>query len=275
MELTQLYYFYKAAELEHITKASREINIAQPALTKAIHKLEEELEVPLFLHNGRNIKLTPWGKWLYEKLKDPLGSILNIKNEINLLKNNKHIKICALAASTFVTNAILQFKRKYNNITFTLLQNECDDWDILVDSGEKGYMEEIFIGCGSLYKNKIKEVTDLKDKPVITFTHFKELRDNIDRFYKDNNIKPNIAFECDNLNILHDLILENNGIGFIPEFTSGDIFNDISLLRLDNYKINRYICITKNQFGLNNGKIVDEFYEYLNSCFKNNKILSV
>ena len=40
-------------------------------------------------------------------------------------------------------------------------------------------MEEIFIGCGSLYKNKIKEVTDLKDKPVITFTHFKELRDNI------------------------------------------------------------------------------------------------
>ena len=43
MELTQLYYFYKAAELEHITKASREINIAQPALTKAIHKLEEEL----------------------------------------------------------------------------------------------------------------------------------------------------------------------------------------------------------------------------------------
>lgn len=273
MELSQLYYFYKTAELEHITRASREINIAQPALTKSIHKLEEELEVSLFFREGRNIKLTSWGKWLYEKLKDPLASILNIKNEIKVMKNNKHIKICALTASTFVTNALLQFKKKYSDVTFTLLQNKCDDWDILIFSDNIGYEEEIYIGCGSIYKNEIKNISDLKEKPVITFTHFKELRDNIDYFYKKNNIKPNIAFECDNLILMHDLILDNNGYGFIPEFTSGEIFDDLFLLSLEEYKIIRFIGIKKNQFGMNNGNIVNEFYEYVNNCFKNKKII--
>ena len=45
MELTQLYYFYLTAKYEHISRASKEINIAQPALTKQIHNLEDELGV--------------------------------------------------------------------------------------------------------------------------------------------------------------------------------------------------------------------------------------
>ena len=48
MELTQLKYFLKVAELQHITRASEELHIAQPALTQTIHRLEKELEVPLF-----------------------------------------------------------------------------------------------------------------------------------------------------------------------------------------------------------------------------------
>ena len=273
MELTQLYYFYKVAQLEHITKASAEINIAQPALTKSIHKLEDELGVTLFSHCGRNIKLTPWGIWLYEKINDPLNSILNIKNEINILKNNKHIKIGALAASTFVTNAILEFKKNNPDVTFTLPQNNDDDCDILVESANDGYFEKIFIGSGSLYKDKIKKSSDLKNMPIITFTHFKELRDSIDLFFTNINIKPNIAFECDNLNILHELILNNNGVGFIPEFTSGDIYNDLFLTRLNDYELSRYIKVSKNMFGLNNSDVVNSFYDYLNDCFKNKKIL--
>ena len=58
MELTQLRYFLKVAELQHITRASEELHIAQPALTQTIHKLEKELEVPLFGIKGRNIVLT-------------------------------------------------------------------------------------------------------------------------------------------------------------------------------------------------------------------------
>lgn len=274
MELTQLYYFYKVAKLEHITKASIEINIAQPALTKSIHKLEEELGVTLFSRCGRNIKLTSWGKWLYEKINDPLNSILNLKNEINILKNNKHIKIGALAASTFVTNAIIEFRKINLDVTFTVLQNNETDCDILVESSNCGYFENIYVGSGNHYKNIIKKSSDLKNIPIITFTHFKELRDTIDQFFNEIKIEPNIAFECDNLNLLHELILNDNGIGFIPEFTSGDIYKDLNLTKLSDYNLSRYIKVTKNPFGLNNGEVVNEFFKYLNKCFESKKILT-
>lgn len=48
MELYQLLYFKKVAEYANLTKVSEALFISQPALTKAIHKLEEELGATLF-----------------------------------------------------------------------------------------------------------------------------------------------------------------------------------------------------------------------------------
>ena len=55
MELTQLRYFAEAARLQHITRAAEQLHIAQPALTQALHRLEAELEVPLFVQRGRGV----------------------------------------------------------------------------------------------------------------------------------------------------------------------------------------------------------------------------
>lgn len=51
-------YFQKVAELEHLTKAAEALHIAQPALSRTIRSMEEELDVSLFTHQGRNIHLT-------------------------------------------------------------------------------------------------------------------------------------------------------------------------------------------------------------------------
>ena len=48
MELNKLYYFYVVAKHEHVTKASEELHISQPALTKTIKLLEEDMGVELF-----------------------------------------------------------------------------------------------------------------------------------------------------------------------------------------------------------------------------------
>ncbi|MBC3798175.1 LysR family transcriptional regulator [Acetobacterium tundrae] len=66
MNLNQLYYFKKLAELEHYTQASKELFITQPSLSGSISSLEEELGIALFQHHGRNIKLTKYGKGFYQ-----------------------------------------------------------------------------------------------------------------------------------------------------------------------------------------------------------------
>lgn len=61
MNLSQLYYFRKLAELQHYTNAAKELFITQPALSDAIHSLEKELGVPLFRREGRSVRLTRYG----------------------------------------------------------------------------------------------------------------------------------------------------------------------------------------------------------------------
>lgn len=62
MNLTQLRYFVKLAELEHYGRASKELYISQPALSNAIRQLEEELGFALFEKKGRNVVLTDYGR---------------------------------------------------------------------------------------------------------------------------------------------------------------------------------------------------------------------
>lgn len=62
MNLQQLEYFRKIAETENFTTAANLASVTQPALSKAISKLEAELNVPLFERNGRNVKLTSFGE---------------------------------------------------------------------------------------------------------------------------------------------------------------------------------------------------------------------
>lgn len=62
MNLSQLYYFSKLSELEHFSKAAKELYITQPSLSHAIKSLETELGVRLFEREGRRMRLTPFGK---------------------------------------------------------------------------------------------------------------------------------------------------------------------------------------------------------------------
>ncbi|SHF30584.1 regulatory helix-turn-helix protein, lysR family [Seinonella peptonophila] len=52
MELLQLQYFQRVARMEHMTKAAKDLRIAQPALSKTIARLERDIGVPLFDRKG-------------------------------------------------------------------------------------------------------------------------------------------------------------------------------------------------------------------------------
>lgn len=62
MELNQLEYFYETAKREHITQTAEALNITQPALSKAIARLESDLGVKLFDREGKNISLNECGQ---------------------------------------------------------------------------------------------------------------------------------------------------------------------------------------------------------------------
>ncbi|MBK9040051.1 MAG: LysR family transcriptional regulator [Bdellovibrionales bacterium] len=67
MEIFELKYFLAVAQIENVNRAAQQINVSAGSLSKAISRLEEELQTPLFFKSGRGIRLTPEGMLLKKK----------------------------------------------------------------------------------------------------------------------------------------------------------------------------------------------------------------
>ena len=75
MNLSQLYYFSKLADLQHYTRAAKELFITQPTLSGSISSLEQELGVALFQKKGRNVELTKYGAEFLEYVNASLEQL--------------------------------------------------------------------------------------------------------------------------------------------------------------------------------------------------------
>ena len=62
--------FYTVAQCGSISAAARHLYISQPAISKAIQKLEQNLDTVLFKRSSRGVTLTPDGELLFEKVKE-------------------------------------------------------------------------------------------------------------------------------------------------------------------------------------------------------------
>ena len=82
MELRSLHYFVRIAELGSITRASAHLQIAQPALTRHLQRLEDELDTPLFTRANRGVRLTEAGHRLLESAQRILRDVERAGDEI-------------------------------------------------------------------------------------------------------------------------------------------------------------------------------------------------
>lgn len=80
MEIFELKYFLAVAQIENVNKAALNINVSAGSLSKAIARLESELQVPLFFKSGRGIRLTPQG----QILKKRASKILQMEEDTKL-----------------------------------------------------------------------------------------------------------------------------------------------------------------------------------------------
>ena len=66
MTLNQLLYFQTISKYQHFRKAAEKLNLSQPSLSRSIASLEDELGIVLFERQGRNIRLTKYGRIFLE-----------------------------------------------------------------------------------------------------------------------------------------------------------------------------------------------------------------
>ena len=79
--------FVIVAKEKNITRASEKLNISQPAVTKHIKNLEDQLGITLFKRNKYGMELTEKGKGLYDEIVNPINTILNAERKFTSSRN--------------------------------------------------------------------------------------------------------------------------------------------------------------------------------------------
>ena len=277
MELAKLRYFYAVAKHGHVTRAAEEIHIAQPALTKAIKQLEEELGVPLFYKKGRNIYLTAYGEYLQGKLEGVFAQLDGISTDLEALKKEQRntVKINVLAASTAVTEAVIAYKKKHPEVIFQVIQNETEtDCDISTAIVEKGFAkslkstvleEKIFLAVpkNSQYAQKQGiALREVKDEGFVHLAGSRQFRTVCDGFCTASGFKPQTAFESDSIMAVKNIIGANAGVGFWPEYSWGKVSAEVALLPILEPDCKRKIKISLHESPLPS-PLAEGFYGYL------------
>ena len=288
MELTKLRYFYIVAKHQHVTRAAEEIHIAQPALTKTIKQLEEELGTPLFYKKGRNICLTEFGEYLKNKLENVFTLIDGIPGELEERKKERKrtVKLNVLAASTAVTDAVVAYKKRNPDAVFQLIQNETEtDCDVSVSTGgaefpalpafEKRYVmeEQIYIAVpkNSQYASRESiKLRELNGEGFVNLAGSRFFRTVCDRFCAAAGFKPHISFESDSPVAVHNVIGASAGVGFWPEYSWGKISSEVVLL-----PISEPVCQRELVIGLHASPVFStvapDFYDYLIKFLQNRR----
>ena len=292
MELTHLKYFLEVARTEHVTQSAKTLCIVQPALTHALHKLEEELGVKLFKTQGRNIKLTEIGEYFYKKVKPLYEDIESLPAQLRAMENEQSatVNLNVLAASSFVTNAVILYKRNDPDLRFNLVQNEETTlYDICVrtyanykasvrhyggeDSEEENFVctENIYLAVPNTAQYRKRDSISLKELQETNFIGLygsKQLRSIFNEYCERIGFKTHITFESDNALAVKDAIASGIGVGFWPEFSWGRINNRrIRLLKITDAEFKRDIVITLRKNKQDNSR-AERFYQFLTGLLR-------
>ncbi|MBQ8533662.1 MAG: LysR family transcriptional regulator [Clostridia bacterium] len=283
MELTQIRYFLELANTCHVTKTAERLHIAQPALTQSVRRLEKTLGVPLFETSGRNIKLTPYGVYLKDKLSKILQEFDSIPEELEKLRGNENntIRISARAASYTVAKMLTRYKKQNPDIIFKMSQGDNDaDADIIISTetfskniNQKGrreiITERIFLAVpidSPFSARKSISLEEVKNEDFICLMGSKQLRYICDKFCQQSGFVPKVVFESDNLAAVKNMISANIGVGFWPEFSWGRLDGENAvLLEISSPECKRNIVISEKE---DCSPAVQSFFDYLGNSFK-------
>lgn len=285
MEFHQLRYFLEVAKTQHITKSAEALHISQPSLTKAIHRLEEELKVPLFVPRGRNIVLTEYGKYFEKKTAPLMDKLEQFPEQMQTMARleDATIHLNVLAASSIVTDAIISYKKKNDHLNFQLLQNEESElYDIGITTWQSYqipenrqnfefvFTEQIYLAVPASHplakKDKIS-LAEASHEDFISLMGSRQLRQICDQYCSQAGFTPKIIFESDNPAAVKNMIAANMGVGFWPEFSWGKLGRgQVRLLPVTDPFCQRDIVIDYRR-NKADSKEVERFYRFLRKFF--------
>ena len=131
MTLQQLLYSVKIAETKSMNKAAAELFISQPALSSAIHDLEEELNIEIFIRNQRGIIVTSEGENFlrYARQIVEMSNMLKDRYADEEMKTNKFS--VSMQHYSFAVEAFMTLAEKFKLNDYELAVHETKTSEVI------------------------------------------------------------------------------------------------------------------------------------------------
>lgn len=275
--------FYNVAVAGSFKEAAEKLCVSQPAISKQIKNLEENLGVKLFYRFNKGIELTNEGKILFkqiEKMNFYLeASMKYIDKSKNLLTGELTIGCPSHITSFYLLKFIEKFRSDHKNVkikvvsdsTSVLVENLMhhkldfiiDSYPIEVFSKEVAIkkletFDTIFIASND-YKCKINNVYDLKDKNLILPLPRSSMRKSLMKSLSEYGVDLNVVLAVDTTDLIISSVKRNLGIGYVVkeavkqellnnEVKQVDVKCDLPKMELDLVYIKDYLSFPAQKF---------------------------
>ena len=259
MDIRQLKYFVAVAEARNFTRASEQLHIAQPPLSRQIQLLEEELGVQLLLRNSRPLRLTEAGRVFYEQARQLINRMEQLKTATRQigLQQRQTLSIGFVASTLYggLPMLVRKLRHHYPDLDIQLVELTSTQQFIALKSGR------IDVGFGRIRSNDASVArTVLREERLVLAIPFgtplaeetgrislkaihrqkliiypKEPRpsfaDHVLSLLSDHDIRPSEVHEVREIQTALGLVAADSGLCLIP--ASARIRNDVCYRLID------------------------------------------
>jgi len=268
MELRQLKYFIKAAELQNFTEAANGLFITQSTLSQQIKQLEDELGIPLFDRIAKRVRLTEAGKTF---LPFAIKTVKDAEDGKSMLKDLMNLDIGTLTIGVtygltdLLTKAILDFSSSYPNIHLQIGFGTTQDLLSKLEQGRLDLMlsfsqeekagryntEPLFSSCLALIAHqshpialrKQINIKHLESLPLLLPSGGYSIRNYLDGLLDKHDLSLDVKMEVNDINTLLQLVSSGR---WATVLMGSSIFNYPSLkaIKITGEGMNRLATVT-------------------------------
>lgn len=233
----------------HVTQAAEELHVAQSAVSRQIHQLEQELGVQLFVQKGRKLQLTSVGKLFLNRIEDILTDLERAVNEIHEYLDPEcgeiRLGFPHSLGIYLLPTVVAHFRKNYPNVKFRLRQGTYNSLirDVLngeIDlsfispfpethehvTGELLLREEMFaiVPQGHvLAGHQTIRLEQLRDDSFVMFSDEYSLRSIVLEACAKAGFTPQIGFEGEETDTIRGLVAAGMGVSLLPEMALTEI----------------------------------------------------
>jgi LysR family nitrogen assimilation transcriptional regulator len=241
MELEQIEYFVRVAELGSFTRASRALNMAQPALSRKIRLLEVELRQNLLVRNGRGATTTDAGKLLLEHGRGILHQVQRLREELGRVRGSLAGRVAIglppSIAKVLTVSLTREFRAKLPQAALSISEGLSVAMQESIINGKLDLAllygavpsqgleithlldEDLFLvqRKGQRVPSEAVTLKDVAALPLIIPTRPNAIRMLVESEMANINCHPNIALEIDGVPAILDLVLDGAGCAVLSK----------------------------------------------------------